>query len=342
MRATRRSETLRWVLLLLLAGSARGEPGEHYPVAAIAGGRLTVATSSGHGTLPLHVSADWTHRLPEVTRALVVVHGAMRDADTSLRITQSALYAAGEAGRGTLIVLPQFLAEQDLAAHPMPDDMLRWSSTGWIDGDAATGPAPLSSFDALDAVLARLAEPATFPNLRHLVIAGHAAGAQLVQRYAVVGRGEAALARAGVAVRYVVANPSSYVWFGDDRPVPMNRTTCGTVDHWSYGLAGTPAYVEQTDALEVRYIARDVVYLLGEMDTDPNHPSLDRSCAAEAQGPNRYARGMNYLLALEQRHPSLVRHSILSVWGVGHDAGSMFISACGLAVLFDRPGCPAF
>ncbi len=114
------------------------------------------------------------------------------------------------------------------------------------------------------------------------------------------------------------------------------------LDRWAYGLAGAPPYVERADALEERYIRRDVVYLLGEADIDPNHPSLDRSCAAEAQGSNRYERGMNYLFALEQRHPNLVRHSILSIWGVGHDAGSMFVSACGLAVLFDRPGCPAF
>jgi hypothetical protein len=338
----RHSETLPWALLLLLAGSARAEPAEHYPVAAIAGGRLTVVTEAGRGTLPIHVTADWTHRQPDVTRALVVVHGAMRDFDTSLRIAQAALYAAGQAGRGTMIVLPQFLAEPDMAAHAMPGDVLRWSVTGWVGGEAATGPAPLSSFDALDAILARLADPTTFPNLRRLAIAGHAVGAQLVQRYAVVGRGATALARAGIAVRYVVANPSSYVWFGDERPVPTDRATCGTLDRWAYGLAGAPAYVERADVLEERYIMRDVVYLLGEADIDPNHPSLDRSCAAEAQGPNRYERGMNYLFALEQRHPNLVRHSILSIWGVGHDAGSMFVSACGLAVLFDRPGCPAF
>jgi hypothetical protein len=34
-----------------------------------------------------------------------------------------------------------------------------------------------------------------------------------------------------------------------------------------------------------------------------------------------------------------VRHRVLNVWGVGHDASSMFVSPCGVAVLFDRPGC---
>ena len=296
--------------------------------------------------LAVHVSADWTHPRPEVTRALVLVHGAQRDIDAAARIARTALYAAGEAGRGTMIVLPQFLAEPDLAARAMSPDMLRWSVTGWIDGEAAAGPAPVSSFDAIDAILLRMADATSFPNLRRVVVAGHGAGADLVQRYAVVGRGVPSFARAVVAVRYVLADPSSYVWFGGDRPVPGRDAACATLDRWRYGLAGVPAYVERTDGLEQRYIARDVVYLLGEplgeADADRAHPSLDRSCAAAAQGPTEYARGMNYLFALEQRHPNLVRHRILSVWGAGHDAGSMFVSACGLAVLFDRPGCPAF
>jgi hypothetical protein len=324
-------------VLLVLASGARAEPVEHRPVAAIVAGRLTVATAAGQGSLPLDAPANWMQPRPETSTALVVVHGPLRDADASMRIARAALYAVGAAGRGTTILVPQFLTERDATAHGVSGDVLRWSITGWIDGAAAIGPAPLSSFEALDAILARLADPTLFPNLRRVVIAGHSAGAQLVQRYAAVGRGMAELARANVLVRSVVANASSYLWFGSDRPVP---TACAASDRWGYGLAGAPAYVEQPEALEERYIARDVVYLLGEADADPGHALLDRSCAAAAQGPTRYARGMNYLFALEQRHPNLVRHRVVNVWGVGHDAASMFMSPCGLAALFDRPGCP--
>ena len=334
----RRSAGLSWLLLALLAGGARAEPTDHRPFA----GTLMVATAAGQGKLPLRASADWTLPMPEAIRALVVVPGALRDADLSLRMAQASLYAAGDAGRGTRILVPQFMAEPDMAAHGVPNDLLHWNITGWIDGEAATGPAPISSFEALDAIVKRLADPAVFPNLRRLVIAGHAGGGQLVQRYAVVGRGAAALTNAGGAVRYVVANASSYLWFGEDRPVSTSRTACSAVDRWRYGLAQPPVYVEETEGLEERYIARDVVYLLGEADVDPNHPLLDKSCAAEAQGPNRYRRGMNYLFALELRHPNLVRHRVVNVWGVGHDAASMFVSPCGLAVLFDRPGCTPF
>jgi pimeloyl-ACP methyl ester carboxylesterase len=304
---------LLWLFGTLLLLGAAPEPESHRPVATVLDGRLAVATEAGQGELPLSVSADWMHALPEVTRAVVFVHGELRNADTMQRIAQSARYGAGEAESGALLVVPQFLAEADLLAHRLPPDVLRWSVAGWMEGEDALAPAPISSFAVFDAVLQRLADAAIFPALRHVVVAGHSAGAQLVQRYAVVGSGDAALARRGIVVRYVVANSSSYLWFGADRPVAVNRDAC-----------------------------RNVVYLLGEADTDPNQRFLDKSCAAEAQGPSRYARGMNYLFALELRHPNLVRHRILSVWGVGHDAASMFVSPCGVAALFDRPGCTAF
>ena len=72
----------------------------------------------------------------------------------------------------------------------MPAETLRWGHFGWEAGDDAHGPAPISSFAALDAILARLADRASFPALKTVVIAGHSGGGQLVQRYAVAGHGE--------------------------------------------------------------------------------------------------------------------------------------------------------
>ena len=48
-----------------------------------------------------------------------------------------------------------------------------------------------------------------------------------------------------------------------------------------------PTYLKGEDAaaLEAAYLARDVVYLLGTGDNDPNHPFLDKTCMAEAEGP---------------------------------------------------------
>ena len=97
-----------------------------------------------------------------------------------------------------------------------------------------------------------------------------------------------------------------------------------------------PPYAAEANlaAIEQAYAARSVTYLWGGADTDPNHPALDKSCAAEAQGPYRLARGEAYFAYLKARHPTLAQVSAV-VPGVGHNEAAMFGSAAGLAALFD-------
>ena len=50
--------------------------------------------------------------------------------------------------------------------------------------------------------------------------------------------------------------------------------------------------------LRAAYLAKDITYLLGMDDTDPDHHQLDQSCAGEAQGPTRLQRGLLYAAAM--------------------------------------------
>jgi hypothetical protein len=334
--------------LLLLAGVALGRfamaqdetAPNRRPVAVVADDRIGVGDRA---VLPLYVSRPWTRPLPDVTRAVLVLHGRLRNADVYYDTAKKAQAAAGAAGATTLLVVPQFLTQSDVDAHHLPPETLRWTLTGWQGGDAATGPQPVSSFEALDAILVHLADRSLFPALTDVVIAGHSGGAQVVQRYAIAGRGEAALARQHVAVRYVVANPSSYAYFSAERPEPSIAATCAGYDNWKFGMANRPAYLaEATPAeLERTYVARRLIYLLGTRDTDPNHPALDKSCMAEAQGPTRYARGHAYAAAMAARDGGTPNHRLWDVVGVGHSGDRMFTSPCGLEALFDLPGCAA-
>ena len=334
--------------LLGTADAADEQDPHKLPVKVVADQRLAVQGSQGSGVLPLYIAGgDWAKPSPEVTRAVLVFHGLLRDADVYLKSGEAALAEAGDAGRGTLLVVPQFLADMDLPAHGLPSDTLRWGRDSWMAGDPAHGPAPVSSFEAIDAILAHLAERRLFPNLKIVVVAGHSGGGQVVERYAVVGKGEAALTAQGIHVRYVVANPSSYVYFSADRPLPDGGTgpfagtaACPAFNHWKYGFDAVPPYVAGTSvaALESRFVARDVIYLLGTADTNPNHPALDKSCEGEAEGPYRLARGHSFFAYLQARHPGLTQR-LWEVPGVGHDGAKMLGSACGLAALFDKPGC---
>ena len=326
------------LLLALLAGRAQAadERGPHRkPVAVVADRSLAVAPGA---RLLFFASADLDVPHPEVSRAVIVLHGRLRDADVYYASAREAREAAGALGTGALLVVPQFLSQTDWEAHALAPDVLRWTLEGWQGGDDAVGPAPLSSFDALDAILARLADRRLFPNLSRVVVAGHSGGGQVAQRYAMLSREGDALAGRGIAVSYVVANPSSYAYVTPERPGPT--ADCPGYDRWKYGLQDLPRYAggAAPAALEAASVARPVTYLLGGRDTDPHHPALDRSCMAETQGPFRLARGEAYLAALRARHPDL-RQPLHVVPGVGHDGRRMLGSACGLAALFDAPGC---
>lgn len=308
---------------------------------------MTVTADSGSGEIPLDVSLDWNTPHPEITQALILVHGKGRDVDQSFRTAQRAADTAGQREH-TVIVAPQFLEEADVATHRLHANALRWHANAWHSGENAMGPAPISSFAVLDAIVARVEQRAIFPNLHRIVIAGHSAGGQLVQRYAAVGHAVQKPAP-DIHVRWVVANPSSFLYFDDDRPdaqgtpAPFSDGGCPHFNRWRYGLRAAPDYAEAMDPAAAlnHYLSLDIIYLNGTEDNDPHHPDLDTSCGAEAQGPNRWARGDNYHRYLLARAGSALSQKFLNVEGVAHDASRMFHSRCGIAALFDVGACPA-
>ena len=288
------------------------------------------------GDLSLGLSQDWRQPLPDVTRALIIVHGRLRNAQTYL---QSGMDAAEHAGVGptTLVIAPQFLNGADVKRNHLDNQLLRWNGNDWMAGDASTGPGQISSFGALDQIIKLLGNRTLFPALKEIVVAGHSGGGQVVQRFALTGHAHPALQTEGIRLRYVVANPSSYAYFSPQRPVKFETASCPGFNTWKYGMQHLPAYAngQSAEQLEQAYVSRTITYLLGQQDTDPNHPALDKSCEAETQGAYRLIRGHNYFDYLKQRHPQL-RQTLVEVPGVGHDGDRMFTSPEGQKVLFSQ------
>jgi hypothetical protein len=157
-----------------------------------------------------------------------------------------------------------------------------------------------------------------------------------------VGKQLAALRQSGIQLRFVIANPSSYLYFSKDRP--SSSAGCPAFNRWKYGLIDPPAYVGGTSAaawrqLEAGYARRDVIYLLGSADTDPHQEDLDVSCAGEAQGPFRLARGQAYFQYLRERNQSEWNQHLRYVPGVAHSARGMFTSVCGVNAIFGTGSC---
>jgi len=310
------------------------------PVKVLGSETIEVRDNGQSGLLPYFSSDRLPGKSPEVQTVLIVFHGVKRNADDYLAAGMAAKDAA-HISDGLIVIAPQFLNTKDFEAYKLPNQMLRWKAAEWEGGFQAAGPVPMSSFSAIDGLLRRLADRSSFPNLKRVVLAGHSGGAQLVQRYAVVGKADTILKAGGIAIRYVVANPSSYLYFDEERPgingkfEKYEATKCPGFNDWKFGWLKAPPYVsgQSNQQLEESFVRKNLIYLLGTADTDPNHPALDKSCPAEAQGPTRFARGTAYFNYLKMRHPELVQR-LEQVPGIGHDGRAMFTSAVGLKALF--------
>ncbi|HKX18254.1 MAG TPA: alpha/beta hydrolase [bacterium] len=313
-----------------------------FPVAA--GGR-TVG-------MPHYATGDLLARHPAVTRFIVMINGTLRNADVYFASTVAAADAAGARPDHVLVTAPQFLATPDADALKPDADIPYWTPEGWKIGERSVHPeSGPSSFAVLDAMLAAVLDRDRFPALQSVVVAGHSAGGQFVHRYIAFNRAHTTLRGAGVAVRYVVSNPSSYLYFdgrrldGGGTLALYTRERCADYNRYRYGLEqpneyGAAALAEfggaDGAAIAHEYGRREVAYLLGEADADPNSDSLDKSCGAMAQGATRLERGQRYFRYVQALLGPAVRatHSLHIVPGVGHDHRAMFTSPAGLALLF--------
>ena len=78
-----------------------------------------------------------------------------------------------------------------------------------------------------------------------------------------------------------------------------------------------------------------MIYLLGQQDIDPQHPALDKSCSAKAQGAYRLERGKMFFGYLLRRHPEGVNQRLVEVPRVGHNGDEMLTSPEGQKALFE-------
>jgi pimeloyl-ACP methyl ester carboxylesterase len=334
---------MRAALLVLALTLALRIVAAEEPVKIIASKSAEIHTPSGDALLPLEISLDWSKPLPGITRAVILLHGKGRDVDGYYRGLERAAHEAGAAAAGSILIAPQFLNEDDVAAHRLPREVVRWRTGAWEAGGPAVGPAGISAYEILDTLLLHLADRTIFPDLKDIVLAGHSGGGQAVQRYAVVGTAPAQVEARGIHVRFVIANPSSYLYFSDDRPGP-HGFGCSGWDRWKYGTRDAPEYVKLSKTrgwaeMEADYAKADVIYLMGDEDIDPRQKDLDISCAGEAEGPTRLARGEAYFAYLKARHPADWGQRMWLVEGVAHSGPKMVESPCGVKALFATGVC---
>jgi pimeloyl-ACP methyl ester carboxylesterase len=295
---------------------------------------------------------------PAVTRALIMVHGAGRNADHYFATATAAGFLAG-ALDNTIIISPRLIASPD---KPELNEVV-WPNGGnsWRSGGMSASNPTLSSFDFIDELVRKLADKKTFPNLTKIVVAGHSAGGQLVTRYEMSNKVHDTR---GVSITYVVANPSSYAWpaavrplpSGDADPATADKEALGTdgekvhtnfaygpfdatkvpnYDRWPAGLESPAGYTANmpADQLRKQLVERPTTFLLGQVDVLPLG-GFDSSPTAMAQGPTRRARGEAFFKYITETMRANAKAIIVPE--CGHNDRCMFTTDVVFPVIFPQ------
>jgi pimeloyl-ACP methyl ester carboxylesterase len=287
-----------------------------------------------------------------------MVHGAGRNADHYFATATAAGFLAG-ALDNTVIVAPRLIASPD---KPDQNEVV-WPNGGdsWRSGGMSPSNPALSSFDFIDEIVRKLANKKNFPNLTQIVIAGHSAGGQLATRYAMTNKVHGT---PGVAITYVVANPSSYAWPAAVRPLPagdadpakadkealgangekvntqftygpFDATKAPNYNRWPAGLENRNGYTAtmSDDQLKKQLVERPTTYLLGQVDVLPLG-GFDSSPSAMAQGPTRRARGEAFVKYLTDSLGAKQRAIIVPE--CGHNDRCIFTTDVVFPVIFPK------
>ncbi len=236
---------------------------------------------------------------------LVYVHGLYRNAVGYFGYAEDMVRSAGKK-KETLIIAPQYADAEDLDYYNLDNSFLYWKKAEWKDGHTSIseGSRPqgvkMSSYEVLDSILAFIIASNNFPNIKIVVIAGHSAGGQFVQRYSAITPMPDLLSN--IHFRFIVMDPSSYMYPDNKRPaggqnfaVP-DTAGCPEYNHYPKGLEKLNTYAKAIGAGHIlnNLFHRDINILLGENDTRTDDPNLDVTCAGNLQGAFRLERGENY------------------------------------------------
>ncbi|RYP26762.1 hypothetical protein DL768_011597 [Monosporascus sp. mg162] len=305
-------------------------------------------------------------RLPNdaIKRLVIVISGANSDAWAYHKDVLDALQAMNDPEINTnsvAILSPYFPNDRQAgtgfpynpngatpdAKYPSP--ALVWYSTEWSGGANNQYPPRLktvSAYDALDQIVQYYGNKNIFPNMKHIVVSGHSMGAQMLHRYAAVGKTRAQLG-VEVPISYYIGNPSSMQWFGSDRPLSTDKCST-TYNNWregldnysSYGSAhsGTLTYNSVLLALGpaavlANYKGKTVAHGKGTQDRGDYS---EGSCAPYTTGKDRHERFFAFL----ERFPPVCLvpagegcHTVDFV-ATTHNGRAMFMSPSGNARLF--------
>jgi hypothetical protein len=291
------------------------------------------------GKFSYYATRSLNEKHPNVERAVIVVHGILRNADEYFRSVRRAAETEKVLDH-TLVLAPHFKTTED----KLSPNEIAWDSGDWKSGALTVTPKGVSesSFTVLEKLQTLLSDKARFPSLREIVLTGHSAGGQIMSRFSVSNRltREKGGPKKGLKVRYIISNPSTYIYLSPERAKAGTNefeapetSDCEDYDDYPYGLNYPNEFfadLEEEDLIS-NLQTRDITVFVGQKDTETE--LLDMSCGAMLQGKNRYERGVTYFRYLQKFFPSALQKIVVAP-GIGHDGDLMYNSAEGRGLLF--------
>ncbi|RPG64422.1 MAG: hypothetical protein CBE50_001345 [Flammeovirgaceae bacterium TMED290] len=285
--------------------------------------------------------SDLNFKNNNVKRLVIVLHGRTRTAEQR----QNAIIQAANTENTyleTLIISPHFIGSQELAAHNLDNNHLYWQDKEWMEGglSSSSGSYPreesFSSFEVMDDIISQIIYSENFPNLAQIILTGFSGGGQFMNRYASSNRIQEKFEdENNIVFKYLVAAPSSFMYFNDERRVEGTTDqfekpsvpNCATYNNYKYGPVNMNEYMKyyHLDTLIARYKRRDISYGAGSRDNNPNSSSLDDTCQGMLQGDHRLQRASIYVNYMTHLHGDLgENHKLTVANGVGHDSFAFY------------------
>jgi predicted esterase len=272
----------------------------------------------------------------ETEYLIIMIHGGGLNAVNTFETGQQFIESLKMPKDRFLVLAPQIIEGVKLKEKGLLFWDQRWKGGGMSLSTGLNKDLPsLSSFEVID----RLIDVSIKlnPGIHRIIILGHSAGGQFVLRYAAINNRHELIERQGVFIHYIVANPSSYLYLDKTRfhfnsigEIVISKEElkdCPNYNKYKYGLEELYGYAEtlSPQLIRTRLLTRPVMFVLGTADTDRNW-SLDKSCEGEAQGENRYQRGLLYKHHLGHFVKTALesQHIWLEIPEVGHDATEIF------------------
>lgn len=251
-----------------------------------------------------------------------------------------------------LIIAPQFLI-RDHISNVSSHSLVYWEVYPFW-GSSMTRVTPddkdlrISAYTILENIISGVCERTDFTNLESIVILGHSAGGQLVNRFAASNTVEDETARpAAIKITYIVMNPSSYVYLSPKRSVRGSRKRFAVpndkliaknpkYNNYGYGLDNLYEYHRDkgltAEKIREQYRSRRVIYVMGREDTETEtDKSMSKHPSAMLQGKNRLQRGRIYYGHLIDEFGEGIKknHKFVHIRDVGHSGEKMILSPMG-------------